>query len=877
MANRKEFIVELWSIAERGDVEAFRKNIHFNFDFGFHGALHSIDDNLEHLLIIIGHLKDERVKRKLLVELAKNYQAISEHGRWQFRDFERRVFEGELHHFTHTWSYTYDTALERIISRMEKDEPIAEALLPLIRALKVWFRLISIEEDELEKIVYDFRFIHKTYHSLSRILSRIDRIEDGSLMAEGLEVLSNIFVAILPLTDYFRQVERDTLRSLDERILNVEDRDLIRQLKFFSEDFMWGENMPYFKRSQPTLSIEMEKVYRSVEIDTAPLPAPLLLERLIPPPRYADFTFFSEERGLLGQRIPDGNVLQVEKWYQLEIAVRITPTGIPPEKPDRSSLLEPKQIKNVTIMVATEGEGFEIAEPVQTLTLPPIGDSTENAIFRVRPLRKSTNANDLSEILVRLYYEFNLIEVAIIRAEITGKFDNPLQSSLGLPQPITFRQERLERNYLDFDNVQPRAMQIDITKNGDYFLFNFAFRNDLKQKLEYTAPARVPATDLEDSLVGIRKIWYDIAMSKTFTEYLQGDEDEFIQNICKLAKEGRNLWNKLFKFEYGSSLYNIGKWLEEHPLKEDGIVQITLSADAASCVFPWALIYDRALPINSYELPELEGFWGIRYCIEQHQPQQIKRTDEPININDELKIGFMLWEQFKNADQEKLLMEKLINQSKGKLQVTTPPITKVSSCYELLTNCDANILYFYTHGYTRHRRADIGVGRDLDLLRKYFQNTPPASEAQKKLYDSITQNSSDYERSWIELSYGKLYLDELPDKIEGRLNSCPLVILNMCESAQITPSLSDSFIHFFLNRGAIGVIGTECSMTIKFAHPFAEMFLQEILSGVPVGMALLKARRYFLTLKNPLGLAYTLFGLATASFKPPILEKIEKV
>jgi hypothetical protein len=91
----------------------------------------------------------------------------------------------------------------------------------------------------------------------------------------------------------------------------------------------------------------------------------------------------------------------------------------------------------------------------------------------------------------------------------------------------------------------------------------------------------------------------------------------------------------------------------------------------------------------------------------------------------------------------------------------------------------------------------------------------------------------------------------------------------MCESAQITPSLSDSFINFFLDRGAESVIGTECPMTIEFAHPFAEKFLTGILTGESVGKALLDTRRHFMDQRNPLGLVYTLFGSAASCFTPP--------
>jgi len=103
-----------------------------------------------------------------------------------------------------------------------------------------------------------------------------------------------------------------------------------------------------------------------------------------------------------------------------------------------------------------------------------------------------------------------------------------------------------------------------------------------------------------------------------------------------------------------------------------------------------------------------------------------------------------------------------------------------------------------------------------------------------------------------------------------------MVFLNMCESAQLTPSLRESFIHFFLNRGARAVIGTECSMRPLFAHHFAKEVLTGILSGESVGDAMLEARLAFMGKNNPLGLAYTLFGSPLTRFEPPPLGEEDR-
>src|SRR6266566_5802067 len=241
-------------------------------------------------------------------------------------------------------------------------------------------------------------------------------------------------------------------------------------------------------------------------------------------------------------------------------------------------------------------------------------------------------------------------------------------------------------------------------------------------------------------------------------------------------------------------------WLEEHPLKEGSLIQISVENkhDAANFIFPWTLIYDRPLPKRDYELPELEGFWGIRYCIEQQLPGIPREPDKPIHIDDRLKLEFMLWNQFRNAKLENDLMDQLKAKSTGKLEISTPPITDADTCYGILSDCKSHILYFYTHGYTRHLQADIGVGPNLELFKRRYERLDkdsPVREAYKLLYESIEQGKFEPDRSWIELTWGKVYLDELYANIL-HLQSEPFVILNMCESAQVTPSLSESFIHF---------------------------------------------------------------------------------
>jgi len=92
----------------------------------------------------------------------------------------------------------------------------------------------------------------------------------------------------------------------------------------------------------------------------------------------------------------------------------------------------------------------------------------------------------------------------------------------------------------------------------------------------------------------------------------------------------------------------------------------------------------------------------------------------------------------------------------------------------------------------------------------------------------------------------------------------PIVFLNVCQSAELLPSLSTGLVNTFLQHDAAAVVSTACPMPAVFASAFAEQVFNALFGGNDIGTALWKARRCFLESGNPLGLAYTLYGRATA-------------
>jgi hypothetical protein len=97
-----------------------------------------------------------------------------------------------------------------------------------------------------------------------------------------------------------------------------------------------------------------------------------------------------------------------------------------------------------------------------------------------------------------------------------------------------------------------------------------------------------------------------------------------------------------------------------------------------------------------------------------------------------------------------------------------------------------------------------------------------------------------------------------------RLTSGPLVILNACGSAALSPLSYDGLAPYLLDLGARSVIGTETDTPVIFGAAFGPALVKAFVQGDSAGEALRRVRRQFLAPPNNnlLGLLYTLYGLA---------------
>lgn len=602
-------------------------------------------------------------------------------------------------------------------------------------------------------------------------------------------------------------------------------------------------------------------------VDETPMPPVDEGTAAAPPQRYADPAFFRDGSESETPRLAVGEPLCAGRSYRLEVAVREKRTGLPAESSLEGIPSVGAQDVEVLVAVSALDPNVEVEEPVGRLTLPAVGDSTTSAWFRVRPI-----APGRCRLQVRLYYCFNLLERITIRARVVRDAEG-VSAAGDNTAAIVIEDSLRHHDYVDLTNVDPRAMHIDVARRGEAYVLQFVLTNAANMTIELSAPVWLAGDDLVSRLTDMRQALEQAALDHGYGAQTGAGVVDFQNTMVRLAEVGGDLRDLLFHPSSHAAATQIDRWLREHPLPADGTVQIALDRSALSFVVPWALLYEGDVD-SLAERPggDWGGFWGLRYRLEVVLPQGVVPPPETIPTRDPVRLAFMLWESFSRASEERAMLQGFADRSGGRLRVGEA-ITEADGCKQLLAKCDAHVLYFFCHGVTKQPDGDGLGSRFLATVASRLRRTNPDSperRALEVLRDNLAACLDSEEETCIKLQHGKLRLRDL-----RRLDlsgSSPLVFLNMCESAQMIPAISESFVRSFVDAGARGVLGTECAISEDFAHPFAQRIFAGLLAGQPLGEVLLATRRHFVQENNPLGLAYTHYGRATLRLEQPLLQ-----
>jgi CHAT domain len=241
--------------------------------------------------------------------------------------------------------------------------------------------------------------------------------------------------------------------------------------------------------------------------------------------------------------------------------------------------------------------------------------------------------------------------------------------------------------------------------------------------------------------------------------------------------------------------------------------------------------HDNGDPAHSKNVLCPYGFWGLRHFIEQ-PISALGRTGAvetprrvPLGSDFELSVGL---------SRDPALDVGVIQRHVDELArfATFSPSTFADTWSLVQAMLESpSFVYFLCHGeFDPVEHAPyLGVGlRDGNVIHRVYPQNLAA---------------------WA--------IDAKPDWSDR----APLVFINGCETAQLTPSQIMNFVRTFSIIGASSVVGTEISVRLPVATEMAYAILERLHSGASLGIAVRDARWQLANKGNLLGLAYTPYGL----------------
>jgi hypothetical protein len=179
----------------------------------------------------------------------------------------------------------------------------------------------------------------------------------------------------------------------------------------------------------------------------------------------------------------------------------------------------------------------------------------------------------------------------------------------------------------------------------------------------------------------------------------------------------------------------------------------------------------------------------------------------------------------------------------------------------LATTTDRNVEPYWT-------KHEVALKEILDVPSNTSITAPPIF---KSLEDDRSVLLYVLAHVDCETDFPRIWMSEGPDgaidwstlnKVHPSLQEHqPVVFINACASAAMSPERLLSLVGEFFLYGAGGAVGTEITIFVDFAAFFANVALERYASGETLSQSLRHARIEGLRAMNPMGFAYLGFGL----------------
>ncbi len=468
-----------------------------------------------------------------------------------------------------------------------------------------------------------------------------------------------------------------------------------------------------------------------------------------------------------------------------------------------------EQMVELTIQLSSDD--FDIYTEPQKLRVPRTGKSKGKARFDIEP--KHEGEGVINAVFLK---DGNFIQLVTLKLQVGGA-----------DQPGVLSTETMGRPVDAVFVVQPRDVSLTILKSESGFQAILSGAVGAMANLPITEP------QLDQMITQVRQelqaiVHLEAGSKKIYQAQIDIPPQVNQAVLVRLAKSGFRLYQRIFYGPAADAQSNLlGDRLRQMAQRETLKIQIF----SQHFMLPWGILY-MADEFDPDQIdPEL--FLGLNHIIE-HIPLQPSMqvisgqvASDPtltvsLNVNTDIDqqmgVPFIAnqvddWQKISQSGGAQVLVRKTKEElTQALADVSTPD----------------QILYFYCHAISKS--LEEGGGPDASTL--------------------------------VLSGGGHLTLEDLNlfAPVKKVLPGAPLVFINACESAELSPLFYDGFVPYFMAKGARGVIGTECETPALFAAEWAKRFFNHFLTGKSLGQAFLDLRREFYDQHNNLmGLLYALY------------------
>jgi hypothetical protein len=606
---------------------------------------------------------------------------------------------------------------------------------------------------------------------------------------------------------------------------------------------------------------KLEERVREGEMEVTPVAADVVRKSRPDKPRYPAALFHLV--GADGQEDPVPKISSISPppsgfGLELHFWIDVVKGGIDYKDKHWPSLVQQESsLYPVTLLVDVWSEDFTFSTRRQTLLLPEAGPTPERARFpfTLPPVNEIPPNGKRGEVFIFLQYQAaggRKELVAVFRVEALMTREHAEKEEADAPFQV-LSDAYLASSWFRFgDAPSGSALTIFLSKRGGRL--NLFALNDTESPWAQLGATEQAAYEIT---TGIYRDIHRLSLEAA-AEQGRGRSLSFSENADGLARAGYALFSTmLFSAQTDAAVRDFyNKFLASLPEGSD--MTIALDRDVNNFIIPWGLMYDRRPPpplpgnliFGSPKKAELEGFWGVRFNLSVRPSGA--RAPGRVRSRAPARMG-AAWHN--HAETQELEKELKPFEQEGQLVIER--VRAEDEMVPALVEKDFDLVQFFCHGYTN--LPDRGVDAALVEYYKKFAAAQGGDDEVRQLLMAI--DNPEPKSSFMFLEGGAVTLPTLNIELTD-LPGRPLVLLSMCESAQVTCA-GAGFVTLFLDRGARSVIGTEGPTLWRLGREMDVEIIRRLLAGQSIGQAFSETRRA-LVKGNVLALIYSLFGDADA-------------